>query len=288
MKDTHWNGLVAIDKPPGPTSHDVVQQVRRRYRCRAGHAGTLDPFASGLLIVLMGQATRLARFFQSTDKVYHATVKLGETTETFDREGTIQEKKPVPRLSSDRIEASLEAFTGSIQQIPPMFSAVRVDGERLYKKARRGETVAREPREIEIYSLALLERSGELLELEVHCSAGTYIRTLAHDLGQSLKCGAHLQALRRLRSGSLEISEAVGLEDLTLPPEAGFKSMDVLLAHLPRIDLDAEQSERVRHGNPVSVEGAPGQCRLFCQGRLIAIADVGEGMARPNPVFEAL
>jgi tRNA pseudouridine55 synthase len=286
MKDSQWSGLIVIDKMPGPTSHDVVQQVRRKYRCRAGHAGTLDPFASGLLVVLLGQATRLARFFQATDKIYRATIKLGETTETYDVEGSVKVKSPVPYLSKNKIEASIEDFTGVIQQVPPMFSAVRVNGERLYRMARRGETVPREPRTIEIYSVQLIEKSGEFLKLEIHCSAGTYIRALAHDLGQALKCGAHLQELRRIWSGSLKVSDAVKLKDLTLPPGPGFISFNMLLPQLPRIDLDAEKSKKILHGNPVTVTVDKGDCRLFREDRLIAIAAVDEGLARPSLVFE--
>ncbi len=289
MKDSRLSGLVAIDKTPGPTSHDIVQQVRRKYSCRAGHAGTLDPFASGLLVVLLGQATRLARFFQATDKLYRATIKLGETTETYDVEGSVKVKSPVPHLSKSEIEDSIKTLTGVIQQIPPMFSAVRVNGERLYRMARRGETVPREPRTIKIYSVQLIEKSDKFLKLEIHCSAGTYVRTFAHDLGQILKCGAHLRELRRIRSGSLKVSDAVNLEGLTSPPGPGFINLHMLLPQLPRIDLDAEKSKKILHGNPVKVTVEKGgNCRLFSQDHLIAIAAVEEGLARPSLVFKKI
>ena len=286
MKDSQWSGLVAIDKTPGPTSHDIVQKVRRKYRCRAGHAGTLDPLASGLLVVLLGQATRLARFFQATDKFYRATIKLGETTETYDSEGSVKVKSQVSHLSKNEIEDSIRNLTGVIQQVPPMFSAVRINGERLYRMARRGETIPREPRTIKIYSVQLIEKLDEFLKLEIHCSAGTYIRAFAHDLGQSLKCGAHLRELRRIRSGSLKVSDAVDLEGLTLPPGPGFTSLHMLLPQLPRIDLNAEKSKKVLHGNPVKVTVEKGDCRLFSQDHLVAIAVVEEGLAKPSLVFK--
>ena len=259
------SGLLVIDKPSGPSSHDVVGEVRRLLKTKAGHAGTLDSLASGVLLLLLGRATRLARFLQAGDKEYRAEIKLGQTTPTFDREGEIVEEKSVPLISRQRAQEILEQFSGEIQQLPPFYSAVKVGGQKLYQVARgkkrsfeslRAQLQKECPaRNVTIYRLELIAQSADLWSLSVHCSAGTYIRTLAHDIGQAVGCGAHLQDLRRTRSGRFDLSRAINLQEAAKDWRKGFVAMEDLVTELPRLDLDEIQAERVRHESPVSWEG---------------------------------
>ena len=284
-QDAPVHGALVVNKPPGPTSHDIVQTVRRFFNTRVGHTGTLDPLASGVLVLLLGNATRLARFFQQSDKTYRAVIRLGVTTGTYDLEGEVESRNPVPDFSPREVERTLHGFTGEIEQMPPMFSAVRVGGERLYERARRGETVERKPRAVSIHCLELMELSGPDLVVQVQCSAGTYVRVLAHEIGKKLGCGACLGELCRLRSGDFRLSDAVRIDELSAPPATGFRGMDALLPTFPRIDLQADSARRARHGNPVRVPGTAGYCRLFQDNSLIAIARQGGGVAQPIVVF---
>lgn len=215
------DGVLLVDKPSGPTSHDVVARVRRKLQTkRVGHAGTLDPMASGLLVVLVGKATRASNYLMSTDKVYEGTLKLGEVTNSQDSEGEVVESRPVPSLTDAQLRAAMATFLGDQYQTPPMFSAIKVGGTPLYKLARKGEEVAREPRFVRISRFDLLELAPPLVRFRLHCTKGTYVRTVAHDLGQRLGCGAHLVQLRRTASGPLALGEAIGLDDferLALP-----------------------------------------------------------------------
>ena len=279
------HGLLVVNKPPGPTSHDIVQTVRRFFDSRVGHTGTLDPLASGVLVLLLGNATRLAQFFQQSDKTYRALIRLGVTTSTYDLEGEVKSRNPVPDFSTRELEETLRGFRGEIEQIPPMFSAVRVGGERLYEKARRGETVERKPRAVSIHCIELVELAGPDLVVEVRCSAGTYVRVLAHEIGKKLGCGACLGELCRLRSGDYQLSDAVQIDELSVPPATGFRGMDVLLPNFPRVDLQEDSARRARHGNPVTVHGAAGYCRLFHQNSLLAIARQAGEVAQPMVVF---
>ena len=277
------SGLLVIDKPTGPSSHDVVQECRRSLETRIGHAGTLDPLASGVLVLLLGRATRLARFLQSTDKEYLAEIRLGQSTPTLDREGEIVEEKPVPPISRQGAQEVLAQFSGEIEQLPPLFSAVKVGGQKLYQIARgKDRSVGglrarlekeRPPRKVTLYRLDLLAQSANLWTLAVHCSAGTYIRTLAHDLGQAVGCGAHLQALRRTRSGHFDLARAITLQEAATDWRNGFVSMDELLTELPRLDLEETQANRVQHGTPIywERESVEGFCRLFYKRSLIAV-----------------
>ena len=209
------DGVLLIDKPSAHTSHDVVARLRGILRMkRIGHAGTLDPMATGLLVILVGKATRISQYLMSVDKEYTGTIKLGASTNTQDAEGEVLETRPVPELSEADVRAALNGFLGDQYQMPPMFSAIKIAGKPLYKSARAGEEVEREPRFIRISQYDLTRWASPELDFRVLCTKGTYVRTLAHDLGQRLGCGAHLSALRRISSGNLNVSRAVTLEQL--------------------------------------------------------------------------
>ena len=212
-------GVLLVDKPTDHTSHDVVARLRGKLRMRRiGHAGTLDPMATGLLVILVGKATRISQYLMSVDKVYAGTIKLGEVTNTQDAEGEVLETRPVPSLAEAEIRQALQGFIGDQYQLPPMFSAIKIDGVPLYKRAREGEEVEREPRFIRVVSYELTRWASPELDYRVHCTKGTYVRTLAHDLGQRLGCGAHLKALLRLSSGDLTMEKALTLDQIMAMP----------------------------------------------------------------------
>lgn len=219
-----YHGVLPLYKKSGPTSHDAVDAVRRILRQRSvGHAGTLDPAAEGLLVVLLGKATKVARFLTSERKRYRAEITLGRESSTYDAEG-VDWSSPIaaiPKLGSEELESVLDEFRGDIKQQVPAFSAVQVDGERLYSKARRGQKLERPVREVTIYSLNVASFDGERLTLDVDCSSGTYIRSLAHDLGQKLGCGGYLSHLTRTACGRLTVEEAVTIEELEAANESG-------------------------------------------------------------------
>ncbi len=244
--DSGLDGILAVDKPAGWTSHDVVARVRGLTRQRrVGHTGTLDPMATGLLILCLGQATRLVEYMVGHDKRYSGRITLGSTTSTDDAEGEVIQRRPVPQLSGESIEAVLAAFRGSIEQRPPAFSAVKIQGRRAYDLARKGAPPDLQPRRISIAALSATFIPPDTLDIDVSCSSGTYIRSLARDIGEALECGAHLSALRRHRVGNLDVAEAATLEDLRrlsetarveellLPIDEGILSMDaaILSAH---------------------------------------------------------
>lgn len=211
-----FDGVLLIDKPSEHTSHDVVARVRGILRMkRVGHAGTLDPMATGLLVVLLGKATKLSQYLMSVDKTYSGSITLGKTTNTQDAEGEVLETRPVPELSEERVRAALRSMVGDQYQIPPMFSAIKIKGVPLYKSARAGEEIEREPRFIRVKRFELTRWAApDTLDFVVDCTKGTYVRTLAHDLGGKIGCGAHLSALRRISSGALDVSRAVTLDAL--------------------------------------------------------------------------
>lgn len=211
-----YDGVLLVDKPSEHTSHDVVARVRGILRMkRVGHAGTLDPMATGLLVILLGKATKLSQFLMSVDKTYTGSVTLGKITDTQDAEGEVLETRPVPPLSEDQVRAALRGMVGDQYQTPPMYSAIKIQGRPLYKAARAGEEVEREPRFIRVKRFDLTRWAApDTLDFIVDCTKGTYVRTLAHDLGHKLGCGAHLSALRRISSGSLHVDRAVTLEAL--------------------------------------------------------------------------
>jgi tRNA pseudouridine55 synthase len=282
------HGVVLVDKPSGPTSHDIVLEMRRLFRTKAGHTGTLDPMATGVLPVVLGKATRLSSYLRDHDKEYLATIRLGVCTDTYDREGTILSVAPVPPLSTTRVEQSLETFRGKLRQQPPMFSAVKIHGEPLYKAARRGEERARQWREVTVFKLILEERSDTALTLRIHCSAGTYIRVLAHDLGEKLGCGAHLEALRRTRVGRFDLQRAALPRELREGAwERAFFPMEEMLPELSRLEVSEEQARRILHGNriPAFTPGDTGTVRLFHQGRLLALARLQGSELQPFAVL---
>lgn len=284
------SGLLVVDKPKGPTSHDVVQKVRKLLNTKVGHTGTLDPLATGVLPLLLGQATRLARFFQGNDKEYEAQIKLGKTTRTYDEEGEVIEEKPAPKISSVEARQILAQFTGTIQQLAPLYSAVKVGGHKLYQLARRRSPAvsedARPSRTVSIYRIDLVEQGRDLWTLHLHCSAGTYIRSLAHEIGQAIGCGAYLQNLRRCRSGAFQISDAITLQDLPSKWQEVLLPVEALLPELPRIDLSHVQAARIIHGTPVLGPAGPAQeCRLFYNGKLVALATYKDKALHPTLVL---
>lgn len=273
-------GVLVIDKPGGWTSHDVVAKARGLTRIRQiGHAGTLDPMATGVLVLCIGKATRLLEYLTGQPKSYRAEITLGTTTETYDAEGEISATHPVPPLTTGDIEQALALFRGDILQVPPAYSAIKRDGVASYKRARRGEDVQLEPRPLTIYHLDLLAFDGLLLRIDVTCSAGTYIRSLAHDLGAALGCGAHLSKLRRGAVGSFTLDQAATLDrfavaaageqwtQFLLPPDSA-------VAHLPAVVLPADSVARLLHGGfvPAETAQAAGPVRAYDPaGRLLAI-----------------
>lgn len=209
-----YEGVLLIDKPDGITSHDVVDRVRRKLRMkRIGHAGTLDPNATGLMIVLVGKATKLSQYLMGLDKVYEGVISLGVATDTQDAEGDVIEEHEVPELSEEQIREQLQSFVGDQYQTPPMFSAKKVDGVPLYKLARKGKTIEREPRFVRVSRFDLDAWASPDIEFTVECSKGTYIRTLAHDLGQKIGCGAYLKDLRRIEIDRFEIEDSIELRE---------------------------------------------------------------------------
>ena len=262
------DGALLLDKPVGLSSNAALQAAKRLFAARkAGHAGTLDPLASGLLLALFGEATKFAGPLLDADKEYVATLKLGETTMTGDAEGEVLEQRPVDISQSDLL-AVLDRFRGAIEQLPPMYSALKRDGVPLYRLARRGETVQREKRNVQILELQLLRFASPLAELRIRCTKGTYIRVLAEDIGAALGAGAHLRALRRTASGRFRVENAVPLEALEGFSSAGRESrllpLAEMLGEFPRAELAAADEARLRNGQALKISGLqPGLCALY-------------------------
>jgi tRNA pseudouridine55 synthase len=275
------NGIVIIDKPQGWTSQDVVSKLRGVLKTRRiGHGGTLDPMATGVLPVFVGRATRGVEFFEHAEKTYEATLRLGLTTDTEDTSGTILEEREVSISEADFL-AVLPKFRGKIQQIPPMYSALKVNGQKLYDLARKGKEVERQPREIEIFKLECLEFSGNEARLLVHCSKGTYIRTLCKDIGAALGCGGCMAALRRVSAGEYTICEAVSLETLIRAenPEAFLRPVDSMFRNYPAMTLTEKQEKRCRNGNAFSIQLPDGTYRAYGQnGEFLMLAKVENGV----------
>lgn len=248
-------GVLNIDKPAEMTSHDVVNVVRRLTGIRrTGHTGTLDPLATGVLVLCIGRATRLSEYLLGQDKRYEAAVRLGQETNTYDAEGEIVAEKPVT-VDREAIETALTHFRGSISQVPPMFSAVKKGGRPLYELARKGVEVERPSREITIYRLDLVDWTPPHLHLDVTCSSGTYIRSLAHDLGQLLGCGGHITALRRTAVGHFSVEEAVLLDELTAENwTEELLPADTAAAHLPAVEFSNEEAAALQQGQRVARE----------------------------------
>ncbi|HEX2635793.1 MAG TPA: tRNA pseudouridine(55) synthase TruB [Gemmatimonadales bacterium] len=274
-----------VDKPAGPTSHDVVQRVRRALGTRAvGHTGTLDPFATGLLVVLVGRATRLARFVEAQPKTYLGTARLGLATDTDDRTGTpLGPPVDVAGIAEDRVVAALAALQGEQQQRPPRYSARHVDGERSYRLARRGIAAELPATPVTVHRIELVSYAPPELAFRVTVSAGTYVRALVRDLGARLGVGAHLTALRREAVGALRIEDAVPLERVDA---SALRPPGAALGHLPTRELDEPGRLAVSHGRALPVEpGASGDVALLHAGRLVAVARADDGWLRPSVVL---
>ena len=275
------NGIIIIDKPAGWTSMDVCAKLRGiLHEKRVGHAGTLDPMATGVLPVFVGQATKAVSFAENGRKVYEAVLQLGRVTDTQDTTGETLEERAVT-VTADDMRAALPRFLGEIEQNPPMYSAIKVNGQKLYDLARQGKEVARKPRRITIYDLALTEELGNgQYALRVECSKGTYIRTLCHDLGQALGCGGCMAALRRTEASGFGIGEAVTLEDAAREGEALLRPLDSLFRVYPAFTIpNAALEKKCLCGNPLRVSLADGIYRVYgCDGTFLALSEARDGL----------
>ncbi|UCF41828.1 MAG: tRNA pseudouridine(55) synthase TruB [Gemmatimonadota bacterium] len=282
------DGFVLVDKPPGPTSHDVVDVVRQAYGTRrAGHAGTLDPFASGLLIVLVGRATRLSQYLVGLPKRYTGAMTLGVETDTEDPTGDVTRTDDGWRtLADSAVRSAMASLTGRSLQHPPAHSARKQDGERAYRRARRGDPVELEPREIDVMRFEMTAREGSTVEFAAEVSSGTYLRALARDLGRALGCGAHLAGLRRTHVGSFSVAEAVAVETLRRQAPA-LRAPREAVGHLTTITLDTERRGMIVHGQPVpAADVAGGPVALVAGGELVAIAQRQGEVLKPKVVLE--
>lgn len=286
------DGVLLLDKPIGLSSNDALQKARRLFSAaKGGHTGTLDPLASGLLPLCFGEATKFSADLLDADKTYEAELQLGVVTDSGDAEGQVVATAPVEVGEAD-VLAVLPRFTGAIQQIPPMHSALKRDGRPLYELARKGIEVERAARAVTIHAIELLEFAGDKLRLRVKCSKGTYIRVLAADIGQALGCGAHLTALRRTEVADLSLLGAVTLAELEALEESArllrLAPVDALLQSLPAIEVAGEDEARFRHGNPVPLPpGLSGKIRVYAAGRLIGVGEPGrEGRLWPKRLVQ--
>lgn len=270
----HITGVLLLDKPAGISSNGALQQVKCLYQAeKAGHTGNLDPFATGLLPVCLGEATKFSQFLLDSDKTYQAVMRLGITTATGDIEGEILRQHKVT-YNDHLLDETISRFTGKISQIPPMYSALKHQGKALYHYARAGVEIERQPRNVTIYSLEVNERNGDLIKFTVACSKGTYVRTLAEDIGEALGCGAHLQSLRRTAIGSLNIDRAWTLDQLeamdAMQRDALLLSPDSLLTDFPRVDLNVDSAYYLQQGQAVwpGPQEASGMVRLYDENQM--------------------
>jgi tRNA pseudouridine55 synthase len=293
------NGILLLDKPSGMTSNAALQAVKRLYHARkAGHTGSLDPLATGLLPLCFGEATKVSGFLLDADKRYRVVCKLGERTTTGDAEGEVLEQRPVENVTGASLRKALEGFVGEIEQIPPMYSAVKHKGERLYKLARQGVEVERESRKVDIHSLELRDFSPPVFEIDVHCSKGTYVRTLVEDIGELLGCGAHVTALRRLAVGPFDDSQLIDMETLEATAAESMAALDKLLlpmesglAQWPGVRLSGDAAFYLRQGQPVLVPQAPteGWVRLYeGESRFLGMGEIlDDGRVAPRRLMTA-
>jgi len=290
------SGVLVVDKPVGMTSHDVVQAIRTGTGLRrAGHTGTLDPRASGVLVILVGPAVRLSEFVSASDKRYQAIIRLGSTTDTFDADGKLTESNQPVNVTEEQFEKALSAFVGEIEQTPPPYSAVKVQGRKAYELAREGEEVELAPRKITVYHLEVLEWAPPEAVIDVHCSSGTYVRSLANDVGNALGCGAYLVGLRRTKSGRFTLRDATPLRKLQEAFTAGNWYQYLIpaaeaLAEWPAVELSPDQVEEVKHGHRVKAapDAKAGLVRgVSMAGELIAILTLDEAALewQPKKVF---
>ena len=288
MSAASGEGLLVIDKPSGPTSHDIVAIVRRVAGIkRVGHAGTLDPLATGVVVVGLGRATRLLRYVQESPKEYVAQVRFGVATDSLDADGLETWREPMT-VSREQVSASLSGFRGVIKQVPPMVSAIKIGGRRLHEMARAGEEVEREPRSVEIYQIELVDFEDGAFPLgilRIECSKGTYVRVLADDIAKTMGGRAHLESLRRTRvgsfglDGSLKVDSIDRWEEALLPPVAAVGGM-------PRLVVGEDQRLRASHGRPLEVTGLEGPVAVLDSvGDLVAVYAVADGVGRPQVVI---
>ena len=275
------NGIVIVDKPQGWTSQDVTARLRRVFNTRRiGHGGTLDPMATGVLPVFVGRGTRGVEFFEHAEKTYETVLQLGMTTDTEDTSGTVLETRDV-HISETEMSEILSQFRGKIMQVPPMYSALKINGQKLVDLARKGKTVERQPREIEIFQLELLEFAGSTARLRVRCSKGTYIRTLCKDIGEALGCGGCMAELRRVQAGEYTAEEAVPLQVLldTDKPEEYLRPVDSMFRNYPAVTLSSNQEKRCRNGNSFSLQLEPGTYRAYSKaGEFLMLAKVEDNI----------
>src|SRR6267142_1434634 len=281
------NGIFIIDKPGGMTSHDVVNHIRAKFGIsRVGHLGTLDPMATGVLPVCLGKATRMGQFIPNSPKEYTGEIRFGFSTNTFDREGSpTGEERPL-QSSRAEIEEAMRALTGRLDQMPPAFSAKKVGGVASYKLARKNRPIEMARASVEVQQFAMLELHPPLMRFWVVCSPGTYIRSLAHDLGQAAGCGAHLSSLQRIRSGDFRIEQAVALARVSM---SDLIPMERLLESWPRLEVSGADEEKVHHGNPIAGGTSSGFVRIFNKkGEFIAVASVENDLAHPRVVLTSI
>ena len=284
------NGIVIVDKPQGWTSQDVTARLRRVFNTRRiGHGGTLDPMATGVLPVFVGRATRGVEFFEHAEKTYETVLRLGITTDTEDISGTVLTEQDA-FVTGEMLEKTLEKFRGEIMQVPPMYSALKINGQKLVDLARKGREVERQPRPITIHELTLLGMEAEGIRLRVRCSKGTYIRTLCKDIGEALGCGGCMAELRRVSAGEYRIEEAVPLQALleTETPEQYLRPVDSMFRNYPKVVLTPKQEIRCRNGNSFSVQMEDGTYRAYGQnGEFLMLAKVeGEVMSTIKSFWE--
>ena len=275
------DGIVIVDKPALWTSQDVVSKLRGVFKTRRiGHGGSLDPMATGVLPVFVGRATRAVEFFEHAEKTYEATLRLGISTDTEDITGTVLEEKPVS-VTEEAFLQAIEAFRGDIFQIPPMYSAIKINGQKLCDLARRGKEVERKPRPVTIYALDCLSFDGVTARLRIHCSKGTYIRTLCKDIGDALGCGGCMESLRRVTAGEYEISQAVPMETLVKAedPAKFLLPIDSLFAAYPEVTLTEKQTLRCRNGNSFSISLESGMYRAYSEsGEFLMLGKAEDGV----------
>jgi tRNA pseudouridine55 synthase len=287
------HGIILLDKRLGVSSNKALQEVRRLFNAnKAGHTGSLDPLATGLLPLCFGEATKVSALMLDDDKRYQVTLKLGVMTDTGDAEGQIIETKPVPALSIAQIQCCLEKFTGSQAQVPPMYSALKLNGKKLYELAREGITVERAPRQITIYELHLLEATFDTLTLDVACSKGTYIRSLVEDIGHDLGCGATVTALRRSQAGQFLLENAKTIEQLSALTNdelyANLMACDKPLEKLPALHLSEQQAKAISYGQDIDIESQKSESdyRLYADGLFLGLGEYGiNGKLHPKKLF---
>ncbi len=287
------HGIILLDKRLGVSSNKALQEVRRLFNAnKAGHTGSLDPLATGLLPLCFGEATKVSALMLDDDKRYQVTMKLGVMTDTGDAEGQVIETKPVPELSIDQIQCSLEKFIGLQAQVPPMYSALKLNGKKLYELAREGITVERAPRQITIYELHLLKATFDTLTLDVACSKGTYIRSLAEDIGHDLGCGATVTALRRSQAGQFLLENAKTIEQLSALTNdelyANLMACDKPLEKLPALHLSEQQAKAISYGQDIDIESQKSESdyRLYADGLFLGLGEYGiNGKLHPKKLF---